>query len=237
MHVPSVCPVAHPAPFDTIAFDLDGTLVDTADDLTASLNHALRMLGRPPVPGQSVRHMVGHGGRRLLERGLAATGGMTSELVDEGLQHFLAYYADHIADHSRPFPGVEAALDQLADSGLRLAVCTNKSERLALGLIDRLGWTDRFLAIKGSDSQAWRKPDPRHLQGAVAAAGGSACIFVGDSRTDADTAVAADVPFVLVSFGYPGEPLDQLPATRLIDHYDELTGAVADIQAMFTDAR
>lgn len=221
-------------PYDSIIFDLDGTLVDTADDLTASLNHALVQLGRATVPEESVRAMVGHGARKLLERGLAATGAMTPELVDAGVAHFLAYYTDHICDRSRPFPGVEDALDVLEGRGLKLAICTNKPEALALQLVAALGWEGRFRAVKGADSQPWRKPDPRHLQDTLAAAGGRACIFVGDSRTDADTAVAAGAPLVMVSFGYSLEPVEELPAARLIHHYRELVPAIDDIQAGFT---
>ena len=220
--------------YDTLIFDLDGTLVDTADDLTASLNHALGCLGRAGVADGSVRAMVGHGARRLLERGLAATGGLTPELVEAGLTHFLQYYRAHIADYSRPFPGAEQALAQLSGQGLKLAVCTNKPEALARQLLDALGWSDRFLAVKGSDSQPWRKPDPRHLTGTLAAAGGQACIFVGDSRTDADTAVAAEVPLVMVSFGYSTEPVAEMPAACLIHDFAELIPAIAAIQSGFT---
>lgn len=220
--------------YDTLIFDLDGTLADTADDLTASLNHALGCLGREAVAAGSVRAMVGHGARRLLERGLAATGGLTPELVEAGITHFLDYYRAHIADYSRPFPGAEQALEQLAGQGMKLAVCTNKPEAMALSLLDALGWGRRFAAVKGADSQPWRKPDPRHLTGTLAAAGGQACIFVGDSRTDADTAVAAEVPLVLVSFGYSTEPVSELPADRLIHHFAELIPAIDAIQSGFT---
>src|SRR5687768_13237316 len=82
-------------PFDVVAFDLDGTLADTAPDLTAALNHALGVLGRPPVPPEDVRHMVGHGARALLQKGLAATGEMTEELVEQGFPIFIDYYLDH----------------------------------------------------------------------------------------------------------------------------------------------
>ena len=221
-------------PYDSVIFDLDGTLVDTADDLTASLNHALVRMGRAAVPEESVRAMVGHGARKLLERGLAATGEMTPALVEEGVPLFLSYYAEHICDRSRPFPGAAKALEELESRGLKLAICTNKPEALALLLLRALGWEGRFRAVKGADSQPWRKPDPRHLTGTLEAAGGRACIFVGDSRTDADTAVAAGAPLVMVSFGYSLEPVEELPAARLIHHFDALIPAIDDIQAGFT---
>lgn len=220
-------------PFDTIVFDLDGTLVDTAGDLTASLNHALSTLGRDAIDPAGVRNMVGHGARKLLERGLAATGEMTPELVEAGLKPFLDYYAANIADHSRPFEGVEEALNQLEADGLKLAICTNKPKALADALVAELGWTNRFRAVLGADSRPWRKPDPRHLTATIEESGGNRTIFVGDSKTDADTALAAQIPLILVSFGYSTEPVETLGADHLIAHFRELVPAVGRIQASF----
>ena len=215
----------------TIAFDLDGTLVDTAPDLVAALNHALARLGVPPVPDREVRAMVGHGARRLVERGLAAAGSDDPALVETGVAHFLDHYRAHIAVGSRPFDGVEAALDRLAGDGLRLAVCTNKPESLSRALLAALGWEARFAAVLGADSRPWRKPDPRHLLDTLAAAGGEPgrAVYVGDSMTDSLAASAARVPFVLVSHGYSPEPLGQVPADARIDHFAELPAAVAGL--------
>ncbi|MFS0736998.1 phosphoglycolate phosphatase [Sphingomonas sp. 1P06PA] len=214
-------------PFRTVAFDLDGTLADTAPDLTAALNHALVELGRTPVPEDSVRHMVGHGARALLTKGLAATGIMTPDLVEQGFPIFLDHYTAHIADRTRPFPGVDAALDDLAGRGVALSVCTNKLEGLARELIDALGWRDRFAAIVGGDTLPVRKPDPAPLFAAIDRAGGGPAAFVGDSITDTDTARAAAIPCVAVSFGFSDRPPDQLGATVLIDHFDDLVPALS----------
>jgi phosphoglycolate phosphatase len=223
-----------PSPYDTIIFDLDGTLVDTAGDLTASLNHALGTLGRPAIDPGSVRAMVGQGARKLLERGLQATGEMTPELVEEGVQPFLVHYGANIAVHSRPFDGVEGALDALQAQGLGLAICTNKPVRLARALVAELGWGGRFRALLGADSRPFRKPDPRHLTETLAESGGLRAIFVGDSKTDADTAKAAAVPLVLVSFGYSVEPVDALGADAVIHHFDALMPVITGIQDGFT---
>ncbi|WP_448578624.1 phosphoglycolate phosphatase [Thermaurantiacus sp.] len=229
-----------PSWLQTLAFDLDGTLVDTAPDLTLALNHALALLDRPAVPPESVRALVGHGARRLLERGLGATGGSTPELVEQGLQAFLAYYRANIARESRPFDGAETMLDALAQAGVRLAICTNKPESLTLSLLEALGWQRRFAAVLGADSRPFRKPDPRHLLETLAAAGGSwrGSAYVGDSATDSDTAAAAGIPFVLVSFGYSGEAPSSLKADQRIDHFHELPRAlgriVPPVQAEFT---
>jgi phosphoglycolate phosphatase len=214
-------------PFDVVAFDLDGTLADTAPDLTAALNHALGAMGRPAVPAEDVRHMVGHGARALLQKGLAATGGMTEALVDQGFPIFMDHYVAHIADHTRAFPGIEAALDALAARGVKLAVCTNKLEGLARQLVDALGWGDRFAAIVGGDTLPVRKPDPAPLFEAIARAGGGQIgnmrpAYVGDSITDTDTGRNAGIPTVAVTFGFSDRPPEQLGATALIDHFDEL---------------
>jgi len=216
-------------PFDLVVFDLDGTLVDTGPDLTASLNHALGRLGRQTVTEAAVRDMVGLGAAKLLERGLDATGGGTPELVAEGLDSFLSYYAANICVHSRPFAGVEAAMDRLADMGVRLAICTNKPEALSRALVDALGWTGRFAANIGGDTLAVRKPDPAHVHEAVQRGGGGRAAFVGDSIVDVTAARAAGVPVVTVGFGFADRPADQLGGDVLIHHYDELLPALASL--------
>ena len=216
-------------PFAVVAFDLDGTLVDSAPDLTAALNHALRQFGRAEVSEESVRHMVGHGARALLQKGLAATGAMTPDLVEEGFPIFLDHYAAHIADGTRPYPGLEAALDRLAAMDVRLAVCTNKLEGLARDLIDALGWQGRFAAIVGGDTLPVRKPDPAPLFAAIERAGGGKAAFIGDSITDTDTARAANVRCVAVSFGFSDRPPAELGADALIDHFDELIPVLAGL--------
>ena len=218
-------------PFDTIVFDLDGTLADTAPDLAAALNHTLVALGREGVPPDSVRHLVGHGARALLRKGLAATGAPSEQLVERGFPIFLEHYAAHICDGTRAYPGVEAALDALHRRGAALAVCTNKPETLTHALIGALGWGRRFAAIVGADTLPVNKPDPAPLHEAIARAGGGRAVFVGDSITDADTARAAHVPFVAVSFGFSDRPIAALEADCVIDHYDALLPALARLAA------
>jgi len=215
--------------FKTVVFDLDGTLADTAPDLTAALNHALGVMGRPPVPAEDVRHMVGHGARALLQKGLAATGKVSEALIEQGFPIFLAHYEAHIADHSRPFPGVEQALATLEAQGIALAVCTNKLEALTHKFIAAIGWEGRFAAIVGGDTLAVRKPDPAPLLEAIARAGGGPAAFVGDSITDTDTAKAAAIPCIALSFGFADRPAGELGADRVIDHWDELIQTLSEM--------
>jgi phosphoglycolate phosphatase len=213
-------------PFRVVAFDLDGTLADTSPDLAAALNHALGRLGRPHVPPGEVRHLVGHGAKALLRKGLAASGAADEALVEEGYPYFLDHYAANICVGTRPYSGMEAALDALAGRGAALALCTNKPARLTRLLLAALGWQKRFAAIVAGDTLAVKKPDPAPLHEAIARAGGGRAAFVGDSITDADTARAAGVPFVAVSFGYSDRAASQLGAQAVIDDYTELGAAL-----------
>ncbi len=209
-------------PFDIVGFDLDGTLADTAPDLTAALNHTLVALGRDPVPAPSVRSMVGHGARALLAKGITATGEFREELVDQGFPIFLQYYEAHIADDSQPFAGVEAALDALAARGVRLAICTNKLEYLARRFVTAIGWDGRFAAIVGGDTTPSSKPNPEPLFYMVEQAGGGRAAFVGDSISDTGAAIAASLPCVALTFGFTDRPPEELGASALIDHFDQL---------------
>jgi phosphoglycolate phosphatase len=216
----------------TIVFDLDGTLVDTAPDLINALNHVLDREGLPPVPLHSARNMIGAGTRKLIERGLEGEGRSVGvEDINRLTADFIAYYADHIADESRPFEGLEAALDHLAARGHRLAVCTNKLEWLSMRLLDALGLSRRFAAICGADTFGVQKPDPTILRETVARAGGqlSTSIMVGDAGTDVGVARRAGVPVIGVSFGYTDIPIADLKPDRLIHHMKDLPDAVTGL--------
>jgi phosphoglycolate phosphatase len=216
----------------TIAFDLDGTLVDTAPDLISALNYILAREGLPPVPLQSARNMIGAGARKLLERGLELEGRVTSvEDLNRLTADFIAYYGDHIAVASRPFDGLENALDDLAGRGYLLAVCTNKLEWLSRRLLDELGLSPRFAAICGADTFGVSKPDPAILRQTIARAGGdmSSAIMVGDAGTDVGAARRAGIPVIGVTFGYTDVPIAELKPDRVIDHMRDLPVAVAEL--------
>jgi len=218
----------------TVVFDLDGTLVDTAPDLISALNFVLDREGMPPVPLQAARSMIGAGARRMLERGLELDGRVTSIAdIDRLTGDFIDYYAAHIAEASRPFEGLEAALDDLATRGYRLAVCTNKLEWLSKRLLEQLGLSPRFAAICGADTFGVAKPDPAILRETVARAGGqlSSAIMVGDAGPDVGVARRAGIPVIGVEFGYTEVPMAELKPDRLIDHMRELPGAVESLMS------
>jgi phosphoglycolate phosphatase len=213
-----------------IVFDLDGTLVDTAPDLIATLNAVFAREGLPPVPYEQARMLIGGGAKVMIARGLEAEGRKIAPAQQDKLfADFIDYYAAHIADRSQPFPGLEDALDRLAAENFRLAVCTNKLEALSIKLLDALNLSRRFAVICGQDTFGIQKPDPEMLQRTIAAAGGKieAAIMVGDSETDIRTAQAAGIPVIAVDFGYTPRPVAEFRPDRIISHFNHLREAIA----------
>lgn len=216
----------------TIVFDLDGTLVDTAPDLVAATNHVLADSGLQPIDAPTLLKYVGYGARMMIEQALLARARVPDPAdVDRQLELFLTYYTDNIAAGSRPFPDTVTVLRELEARGVRLAVCTNKSEALSRKLLDALGLKAMFAAIAGRDTFAHCKPHPDHLLNTIAAAGGDArrAIMVGDSSVDVATAKAARVPVIAVTFGYSDTPAESFGADAVISHYRDLAGALAPL--------
>jgi phosphoglycolate phosphatase len=213
----------------TIVFDLDGTLVDTAPDLTNALNDALIRRGYSAIPQETIRSAVGFGARVMIEDALRRAG--ADEDIDQMLAEFLAHYEANIAAESRPFPGAVASLETLAATGAKLAVCTNKREYLSRKLLKALRLEHYFHGIAGRDTFSVSKPHPGHLTQVIALAGGapSRAIMVGDSDVDLRTAKDARVPSILVSFGYAPSAVDEFAPDAVIDHFDELVPSIRSI--------
>ena len=213
----------------TIILDLDGTLVDTAPDLVRALNAVVEADGYPATPIEDVRAMVGRGSRALLRRAYARCGTALPEpLMDARQAAFLAIYEAGIADHSRPFPGVEAALDAFMAAGAICVIATNKPQHLTERLIDTLGWRRRFARLVGADAASRKKPHAAHL---IEAAGGrdaiSRAVMIGDSATDVAAARAAGTPVALMRHGYTERPVETLGADRILEAWEEAPPAVA----------
>ncbi|SFN34916.1 phosphoglycolate phosphatase [Roseovarius lutimaris] len=214
----------------TVVFDLDGTLADTSGDLVAAANACFRAMGEgdllDPVrdAGTALR-----GGRAMLKLGLERLGRPddTAE-IDRNYPLLLEAYAGAIDVHTTLYPGAMAAVEGLRRAGYGVAICTNKPEGLARLLMGRLGVLETFHALTGADTLAIRKPDPEHLRETVRRAGGDPArsLLVGDTVTDRDTARAAGVPSVLVTFGPNGASVTELAPEATIAHYDELAGVV-----------
>jgi phosphoglycolate phosphatase len=212
-------------------FDLDGTLADTAGDLMASLDYVLIKEGYAATPLENARALLGAGARALILRGLAAQDiSLPDEKVEQMFQLFLTYYESRIADDSRLYPGVIEALDALAARGDTFAVCTNKIERPAKLLLEKLGVAGRFAFICGQDTFGVAKPDPLPLLRTIQAAQGeiTRTLMIGDSKTDIATARAAGIPVIAVDFGYTDRPIEEFAPDRVISHFSELPAAVAE---------
>ena len=210
----------------TIVFDLDGTLIDTAPDLVESLNHTIAARDLAPVSYEDLTHLVGQGARIMIQRAGALRGApLADDEVPALLDRFIAHYEASMPGKSHPYPGLVDALDRLKAAGFNLAVCTNKMERLAIPLIERLQLASYFSAIVGGDTFAFRKPDPAHIHATVERAGGMAgkALMVGDSVNDIMAARNGNIPSIAVPFGYSDVPVETLGASRVIGHFDELT--------------
>ncbi|CAB3731788.1 phosphoglycolate phosphatase [Achromobacter piechaudii] len=218
----------------TIAFDLDGTLVDSAPDLMGAVNAVLRGEGYRPLVYEAGRPYISRGARWLLQRGLEAAGATDPEARTAALfGRFITHYRDHIADESQPFPGAIAALTTLRSAGATLVVCTNKPTGLSRDLLAKLDMAGLFHGVVGIDAVTAAKPDPAHLIEAVQAVDGNLgrTIMVGDADTDAGAARAAGTRLILVDFGYTETPAAQLSPDVLLHHFDELPRACAHLLA------
>lgn len=214
-----------------IAFDLDGTLVDTAPDLVRALNAAITPEGLDPVPIAAVRAMVGRGARALIERAYERAGApiLNEDALEARLDAFMSAYRAGIAEQSAPFDGVVDALDVFAAHGAELSVCTNKPTSLAVPLLEALGLANRFVRIVGPEDAPAKKPDPRHLESAIGSKADRRTVLVGDSEPDALAAKAAGAWCVIFEDGYSEKPAGALGADRLFRRWSELPALIADL--------
>lgn len=217
----------------TIVFDLDGTLVDSVPDIAGSLDQLMLEKGLEPIGVPLARKLIGHGVGNLVRSALTVRGiepgpGNGQEDVDR----FVAIYAGRVCQETRPYPHVEKTLIQLASAGWHMAVCTNKAERLAKLVVEDLGLSQYFQVVAGPETFGVIKPDPRHLTETVKAAGRyGPVIFVGDSEVDVQTAKAAEIPVIAMTYGYSKVLLDTLEPDALLDHFSDIPQAIATILA------
>ncbi len=209
----------------TVIFDLDGTLADTSGDLIAAANACFRQMGEGDVLDVARDAAVAlRGGRMMLTHGLKRLGRFDAGVVDRFYPVLLDAYAQAIDTHTTFYPGALEAVAELRARGYGVGICTNKPEALAQLLLENLGVRDAFDSLVGADTLPVRKPDPEPLREAARRAGGdpARCLLVGDSDTDRNTARAAGVPSVLVSFGPAGDDMAALDPEALLSHFDHL---------------
>ncbi|NOD92174.1 HAD-IA family hydrolase [Ruegeria sp. HKCCD4884] len=213
----------------TVIFDLDGTLADTSGDLLAAANHCFREMGHGDVLVQGQDSGIAlRGGRMMLTHGLKRVGAFDEDTVHAYYPVLLEAYAQDIDTHTSFYPGALQAVEMLSNAGYGVGICTNKPEHLAELLLTRMGVRDRFASLVGADTLPVRKPDPAPLREAARRAGGDPdfCVLIGDSDTDRNTAKAAGVPSVLVTFGPSGDDMAALEPEALLHHFDDLPSLV-----------
>ena len=216
----------------TLIFDLDGTLIDSADQLGLALNQLLAEWGREPVSGDVVRRSIGDGVRPLVERGFAATGPiLTEDEVGPAVARFLALYGGLPADPACLYPGVPETLRRLAGAGHAMGLCTNKPWRIACGILAGLGLDPFFAMVVGGDSLPQRKPAPEPLLAVIAGLRGitAQAVMIGDGPNDVAAVRAAGIPAIVVTYGYPLTSPANLSADLMIDRFADLPDALETV--------
>ncbi|MCL4065957.1 phosphoglycolate phosphatase [Pseudomonas sp. GX19020] len=209
-----------------VIFDLDGTLIDSVPDLRAALNQVFEAEGLAPFDLPTVTSFIGKGIANLVQRAMETRGVDMAQHPRLVTAMEAAYEADPTA-RTRIYPGVIAALDALQAAGHPLGICTNKPETAARIVLDQMGLTGYFAAIVGGGRVAL-KPDPAPLHLCISELGGGTALYVGDSEVDADTAVAAGLPFLLFTEGYRKSPAEEMPQTARFSDFSELPWLVAE---------
>jgi phosphoglycolate phosphatase len=216
-------------PFDIVGFDLDGTLLDTHRDLAAAVNHALALGGFAPVPDDHAKALIGGGAKAMLAKAIDEQGGLPEAEFRGLYKQMLAYYGDHCAVWTAPFPHAADMLAELSARGVALAVVTNKFEGFARDILSQLGLIDTFATVIGGDTlgKGRAKPAPDPILEARARCGGGPMVYVGDSSWDVLAARAAGVPVVVAAYGFNDRPADALGGDAVIDSLAELVGLLA----------
>lgn len=215
-----------PGSVKLLIFDLDGTLIDSRQDLVNAVNAARAHLGLPPIEDQLIASYVGDGAPVLIQRALGTQA--TEERIRQALQFFLDYYGEHKLDFTRPYPGVRETLERLAEGKLKMAVLTNKPVRISRAILEGLGLDGFFFAVYGGNSFAHKKPHPVGVEALLSEAGvpREAALMVGDSAVDVRTARNAGVKVCGVTYGFQPESLREEPPDLLVDCFSELADLV-----------
>ena len=212
-------------PFSALLFDLDGTIIDSAPDVCASVNRVLESMDRPLISIADTKSLVGFGARTLVEKALEMTGPPGSQDdIDFLLSGFLDSYRQNPCEHTVLFPGARQALERFTKAGIALGLCTNKPEATCFPVLDALDLRRYFATVICGDPREYHKPDPRHVFHTLdeMSADRNDAAFIGDSEADIQAARNAHLPSVLVTFGYCHVPFSSLGANALIDHFDQL---------------
>ncbi len=218
--------------YSLIIFDLDGTLAHTAPDLLGTLNRITKPYELSQMGMNEFGQIIGHGAKAMISRAFELNNkALDDETLETLFKSFLEDYSANIANETKLFDGILGAMDSLKKKGYEFALCTNKTESMARLLLNELQVTDYFQSITGGDTFSFRKPDARHLIETASMAGHSIskAIMIGDSATDINAALNANIPSVAVTFGYSDSPIKELGATEIINHFSELEASIESI--------
>ncbi len=205
----------------TILFDLDGTLVDTAPDLINAHNHVMKKFGYPTKTIDELKNAVGKGAKAMMAKAHGEWKWFDEKIKNQMSDEFLAYYGKNILNKSKLINGVKDFLSWCKEENISMAVCTNKTEHLAVDLLKKIGIYDYFEYVAGYNTFDYCKPDPRHLTSVVEILDGDVkkTIMIGDSETDANAAKAAEIPMILLKYGYTEKRSDEINHNHLISDF------------------
>jgi len=208
--------------YKLVIFDLDGTLLNTIDDLGAAVNHAMQQRGFPQHTRDEYMKMVGHGARNLMRQALPAEHKDDEAMVDAAYNDFKAYYSAHIDIHTQPYPGIQALLTTLHRNGVMLAVASNKFQEGTEHLIKEFFPETPFVAVLGSRPNFPLKPDPEIVGEVLRKADvkKDEAVMVGDSDTDMETAANGGIEGIAVSWGYRN--MKEITGLTVVDTAEEL---------------
>ncbi|UYN97127.1 MAG: HAD-IA family hydrolase [Enhydrobacter sp.] len=218
--------------FDTVLYDLDGTLIDSARDMQVAVSNVLADHGLPPVTDDDMRLYMGQGSKVTMGKAFAKHGRTLDDATLTSVtREFVRYYEADPISHTAAFAGVTEVVARFDRLRLRQGVCTNKFERPSRIILEHLGLMPPIADVAGADTFPVRKPDPRHILMLVERMGGrpERAVMIGDSVHDVEAAHAAGLPAVLVSWGYTATPAAELGAEAVIDRFDALPDALGRI--------
>jgi phosphoglycolate phosphatase len=205
----------------TVLFDLDGTLVDTAPDLIRAHNHVMKKFGHPSKSINELRNAVGSGAKAMMAKDNGKWKWFDEKIQNEMTDEFISFYEKNILYESTLLTGVKEFLKWCKNQNISMAVCTNKTEHLAVDLLKKIGIYNFFEYVSGYNTFEYCKPDPRHLLKTIEILGGDKdkSIMIGDSETDANAAKAAEIPMILLKYGYTEKRSEEIYHNHLIKDF------------------
>ena len=205
----------------TVLFDLDGTLIDTAPDLIVAHNHVMKKFGFPTKSIVELKNAVGQGAKAMMQKSYGKWKWFDEKIQNEMTDEFLSFYGKNICNKSTLINGVKEFLIWCKKNNISMAVCTNKTEHLAVDLLKKIGIYDYFEYVAGYNTFDYCKPDPRHLTTVIEILDGDIekSIMIGDSETDANSAKAADIPMILLKYGYTEKRSNEIYYNHLVKDF------------------